>query len=353
MQRVPRMRIENWELNINRIPFPFIISCPILQGGQVAEPGEMNPAMTGNPSEILRRVLKMHPEEILNEPEQLMRVLMDYFPRAEVNLLISAARAGIPRQVVDARPDTPPEVLLGTLRNRMTIDQGFSRASAEWVVQAWFGALRSVETVPGIGPKQENLPLEEQQKQSRPTRLAGNIVMGGIIAVGVLFFLGLFAYRMLTEPPYTFESLYFFEAAAPETLQWELRNFNAWCKYPAMECAMVVPFKVTSPYVQARLGVAYSSQRAAEAPVHCSATNSASPVVVSADATGNIPDPMYPKLMRTGWMIPFKAPELGWTPGSLIRSFVQRAGGMLKRRSRLRSEPGGITEGELGIILPP
>jgi len=62
----------------------------------------------------------------------------------------------------------------------------------------------------------------------------------------------------------------------------------------------------------------YTNQRKGEVNLSCSLRRDTGQAVSTGHTRGALPDPHYPKLMRTGWLVVFEQPASGWQPGHYL-----------------------------------
>jgi hypothetical protein len=204
------------------------------------------------------------------------------------------------------------EEFVTTLKSRLVKERGLSIASAEWAVRTWLEAL-------GHSDFQSDGSRQDETFQSaRPAKIRAPLVVLFVVIAAVI--VGIVLFNVRAEPSYNFERIVFFQSDnRSDTDAWEARNENAWCEpgaaFPSDKCYSLVPFNVSTPFIHARVGVEFTGSRHGEVDVACTLANETGQIVSTAESKGAIPDPRYPRLMRTGWVVVFTRPASGWTPG--------------------------------------
>lgn len=103
----------------------------------------------------LRRLLAEYGHDLPADSRRLQGLLRDLFPgqRREVNLLLTAARNGIPQRLADPPQGLPPEVLQAQLTNQLEADEGTAPEAARWAVETWAVAVGSRATLANDKPQ--------------------------------------------------------------------------------------------------------------------------------------------------------------------------------------------------------
>jgi len=153
--------------------------------------------------DVLKELIKVHGDELVNEPTRLKGLLLDNCKHGrDLNLILKAMDLGVPVQLLEQKGTAPEGALLSNLRKRLYDDIGMDQRLAHWTVKAWALALgfdlsKEKEPDPPPPPRREkkrdppprNL-LETLRKKFSSNRyvliLVGSVFLG-VIVFGIIY----------------------------------------------------------------------------------------------------------------------------------------------------------------------
>jgi hypothetical protein len=265
--------------------------------------------------DVLRAILERD-RGVLDDAELLRNHLLDRIPerKAEINLLVSAGREGIPARITSAPAGVSSDALVTELASRLAAEQGLTHDRAEWAVRAW---IHGLGRVPGSGA----LP---GPRPPSPRRISPAVVAG--VALLVVILVGVLAFRWFGGTDYTLDRMAFFYTDRPLADDaGELVNYNAWCEAgaelrttgpPPYQCPIVLPFAPSTPRIKVELRVSLRGARdGAEMPFRCQLADDGGRVVATASSAGALASLTPGPADRAVWFTAFDRPGEGWAAG--------------------------------------
>jgi hypothetical protein len=260
--------------------------------------------------EVLRAVLERD-RAVLDDAELLKNHLLDRMPenRADINLLVAAAREGIPARVASAAALT--EATVAELASRLSAEQGLTRDRAAWAVRAWMEGLGRVAVTGVPAPALTSSPRR---------------VSTGVLAAGALLVVaGVLALGWRGSAVYALERVAFFYTDGPLASDaGELLNYHAWCEAgaelrtsgpPPHRCPIVSPFAPATPRIKVELRVSVPTRATASVAYRCALAHQDGRVVTTVSSTGELGRGTPGPAERVVWLTAFERPMDGWTPG--------------------------------------
>jgi hypothetical protein len=127
-------------------------------------------SMDDSARQRLRELVATHGRSICDNPARCQSLVADICGdhKLELNLLVSALRAGIPAKLQVSQAGVPAEMRCAQLANQLQKDQGLSEDAAHWAVDSWALALGMIATPTAAKNRVDQRPAEAKHTAAPP-----------------------------------------------------------------------------------------------------------------------------------------------------------------------------------------